>query len=150
VSRHEPINVLIADHDRWTRQTVSTMLGEAGFAVEEASNGMSALRSAAAAPPQIVLIGSGLPEVAAADVLHTLRADPRTRNTAVVQIGASDGRLDVDGWLDLPCRPIELLASVLNALEARHVDHAAPIQSVSARRANAIGERLGLGGMAVH
>jgi DNA-binding response OmpR family regulator len=147
VSRHEPINVLIADHDRWTRQTVSTMLGEAGFAVEEASNGMSALRSAAAAPPQIVLIGSGLPEVAAADVLHTLRADPRTRNTAVVQIGAFDCQLDADGWLDLPCRPVELLASVVNALAARHV---APIQSVSVRRANAVGERLDLGGMAVH
>jgi PleD family two-component response regulator len=119
VQRQEPINVLIAAHDRWTRLTVSTMLDEAGFAVEEASNGVSALRIAAVAPPHIVLLAPVLPEIAPVDVLQTLRADPRTRNTAVVQIGSTERRLAADGLLNLPCNPIELLATVVNALEAR-------------------------------
>jgi CheY-like chemotaxis protein len=100
------IRVLVADHDRWTRLSVSDMLGEAGFAVEQASNGMAALRIAAADPPHIVLIADDLPEICATDVVHTLRSDPRTRHAAVVQVRDF-------------ASPIELLAAVLRSLEAR-------------------------------
>jgi CheY-like chemotaxis protein len=82
------------------------MLSDAGFVVEAASNGMAALRSAAADPPQIVLVGLDLPEISAADVADTLRTDPRMRHTAVVQVRDF-------------ANPIELLATVLSALEAR-------------------------------
>jgi len=88
------------------RHSVSDMLGDAGFAVDEASNGMAALRIAAADPPQIVLIGTDLPEISAADVVDALRCDPRTRHTAVVQVREF-------------ANPIELLAAVLSSLEAR-------------------------------
>jgi CheY-like chemotaxis protein len=100
------IRVLVADHDRWRRVSASDVLSEAGFAVEQASNGMAALRVAAADPPQIVLIGHDLPEISTADVMHTLRRDPRMRHTAVVQVRNF-------------ANPVELLATVLNALEAR-------------------------------
>jgi CheY-like chemotaxis protein len=100
------IRVLVADHDRWRRVSASDTLSEAGFAVEQASNGMAALRVAAADPPQIVLIGQDLPEVTPEEVVHTLRRDPRLRHTAVLQVRDFANR-------------IELLATVLNALEAR-------------------------------
>ena len=106
VTNQKRTRVLVADHDRWTRLSVSDMLSEAGFAVEGASNGMAALRCAAADPPHIVLVGLDLPEISAAEVVDTLRSDPRMRHTAVVQIRDF-------------ANPIELLATVLNTLEAR-------------------------------
>jgi CheY-like chemotaxis protein len=85
---------------------VSDLLGEAGFAVDEASNGMAALRIAATDPPHIVLIGRDLPELSPADVVTTLRNDPRTRHTAVMRVQDF-------------ANSIELLAAVLSSLEAR-------------------------------
>jgi CheY-like chemotaxis protein len=100
------IRVLVADHDRWRRVSAADVLREAGFAVEQASNGMAALRVAAADPPQIVLIGHDLPEISTVDVMHSLRRDPRMRHTAVLQVRNF-------------ANPVELLATVLTALEAR-------------------------------
>src|SRR2546430_5073216 len=88
---------------------MSSMLAEAGFEVAEASNGMSAMRMALEAQPNIVVIGPGLPEIAPADVMRSLHSDLRMRRTAVVQV-------------DNPCSAIELLATVVSALEARHSD----------------------------
>src|SRR2546422_10068315 len=101
------IRVLVADHDRWTRHSVSDILVEAGFAVAEASNGMAVLRGAAVDPPRIVLLGSALPEISTADVVRALRNDPRMRHTAVVEVRNL-------------ANPIELLATVLRALHARN------------------------------
>ncbi len=102
---------------------MSSMLAEAGFEVAEASNGMSALRMALEAQPQIVVIGRGLPEISAADVMRTLHSDHRMRHTAVVQVVN-------------PCNAIELLATVVSALEARHTERqaevAVPTRSVRA------------------
>jgi CheY-like chemotaxis protein len=121
------ISVLVADHDRWARLSICSVLSEAGFTVEEASNGVSALRIAAACAPHLVIVGHGLPEIATADVVRALRNNPRTRHTAVVEFRAGAGldtaavgHVDVDGRFDFPCNPIELLATVVNALEARH------------------------------
>jgi CheY-like chemotaxis protein len=100
------IRVLVADHDRWTRSNVSNVLSEAGFAVDQASNGLAALRMAAADPPHIVLLGRDLPEITSAEVVRSLRSDPRTRRTAVFEVRNL-------------ANPIELLATVLDALEAR-------------------------------
>jgi CheY-like chemotaxis protein len=125
------INVLIADHNAWTRQTVSRMLGEAGMTVELASNGMSALRIATAAQPHVVLIGPQLPEVASTELVRELRANPRTRHAAVVAI--DDESLDCDGHAMLPCSAVDLLATVVRALET----HRAALAPVTSRVAQA-------------
>jgi DNA-binding response OmpR family regulator len=121
------------------------MLDAAGFDVEQASNGVAALRMADTTQPQIVLIRHNLPEIGAPDVLDTLKQDSRTRHCAVLEIrerrDIASG-LEADGGLSLPCHPIELLAAVMDALEARHpsrrsvarpqTEPAAPMRSVSA------------------
>ena len=105
------------------------------------------MRIAEVAPPQIVLLRHNLPELGAVDVLHMLRTDRRTRHCAVLQLQlqdwtiADDG-LDADGLLNLPCHPVELLATVVDALESRHAvrgpvaqsqaDVGVPMRSVSA------------------
>ncbi len=145
VSGHERISVLVADHDKWTRLNLSTMLDDAGFCVEQASNGVAAVRIAEVAQPQIVLLRHNLPEIGAVDVLHMLRGDRRTRHCAVLQVqdgNFADDELDSDGLLNLPCHPVDLLATVIDALESRRalrmtvglnqVEVAAPMRSVSA------------------
>ena len=145
MSGRERISVLVADHDKWTRLNLSTMLDDAGFHVEQASNGITAMRLAEMAQPQIVLLRHNLPELGAADVLHMLRTDRRTRHCAVLQLqdcAVADDELDSDGLLNLPCLPVELLATVIDALETRHavrgsvapsqVEAGVPIRSVSA------------------
>jgi CheY-like chemotaxis protein len=110
------VSVLIADHNRWTRLNLASMLIEAGMLVSEASNGFSALRLALERAPQIVVIGG-------AELSDRLRADPVTRHTAIV--GVHDV-VDADASLALPCNPVELLATVVQALEARrHPRHSA-------------------------
>ena len=145
MSERERISVLVADHDKWTRLNLATMLDDAGFQVEQASNGVSAVRIAEIAQPQIVLLRHNLPELGAVDVLHMMRTDRRTRHCAVLQLHdctSAEDELDSDGLLNLPCHPVELLATVVDALETRHgvrgsaaqnqVPTGVPMRSVSA------------------
>jgi CheY-like chemotaxis protein len=101
------INVLVADHNPWTRFCFARMLSEAGFDVDEASNGVSAVRRALADSPQVVIVGDRLSELSSSDVMLTLRSDPRMHQTALVQIAAT-------------CSSIELVATVIYALEEQH------------------------------
>jgi CheY-like chemotaxis protein len=106
VSGFEGVSVLVADYDRWTRLSVTSMLTTAGFSVQEASNGMSALRMARAGAPDVVMLGPELPEIATDDLVHLLRSDSRTRDVAVVP-------------LPLRYTPIELVAAIVGAVDKR-------------------------------
>jgi CheY-like chemotaxis protein len=78
------MRVLVAEHDPWRRQLLVEMLEAAGCSVQQASNGMTALRLAAQGVPQLVLLAANLPELAAAEVQRALEASARTRGVAVV------------------------------------------------------------------
>ena len=124
------LDVMVVDHDPWTRLQIATALRETGVCVTEASNGASALRRAVASAPHVAILGRALPEIDAEQLTDNLRADPRTRQTAVVALTA---RVDADASLELPYSPIHVLATVVEALEARRQTLAAtPIRSVIA------------------
>ena len=126
MSGYNGVNVLVADYDRWSRLCVSGVLSTAGFSVDEASNGMSALRLARHTRPHVVILGRDLPEIAPTDLVGLLRSDPRTRDTAVLQLSpAHDGQVDADGTISLPCLPIEL-ASILDPIRI-HISQSARI-----------------------
>jgi CheY-like chemotaxis protein len=131
VGEYEGVNILVADHNRWSRLCVASVLTTAGFCVEEASNGMTALRMACDVKPHVVIVGPELPEIAAADLVGLLRSDPRTRDAAVVQVAPAETGCDADVAITLPCSPIELFTSVVDALAARHARSTA---SAPARR----------------
>src|SRR3989442_8518260 len=122
VSGFERLKVLVADSDRWTRLSVTSMLATAGFSVQEASNGMSALRMACAVAPDVVMLGSELPEIASDELVDLLRSDSRTRDVAVVP-------------LSLPCSPIELVATIAGAIDERR---SRPAPSLDPRYAVAV------------
>ncbi len=130
-TRH--LGALVAAHDRWTRESVSTILEDAGFAVQQASNGVSALRIAGRDAPEVVVIADDLAELSPADVASSLRADPRTRHAALLVEVGTDTSPASDVSVGEVSNPVELLAALLTALETRQADAAAaPIRSVSA------------------
>jgi len=124
------LNVLVVDHDKWTRTNLTHALDTSGLRVGEASNGITAMRKALADAPHVVILGSDLPELSTPELVLGLRTDPRTRHAAIV--GVHDV-VDADASLRLPCRPIEVLATLVEALEARRQAVGdAPMRSVSA------------------
>jgi len=115
-NRLTQLNVMVVDHDPWTRLHVATVLDALGVSVAEVSNGATALRRALADVPHVVIVGSDLPEMDAPELLDGLRSDPRTRNTAVVGLSnVPDG----DAELNLPCTVPDVLTSLAIALQAR-------------------------------
>lgn len=106
------------------------MLSEAGADVLEASNGFTALRMALANATHVAIISGDLPEMDATELVRGLRQDQRTRNIAIV--GAHECA-EADVAVEFPCGPVELLGSVVSALETRRqAVAAAPIRSVMA------------------
>jgi CheY-like chemotaxis protein len=80
------MRVLVAHSDVWTRHVVAQSVLEAGCTAIEVSNGSAALRVARRELPDVVILGPTLAEVAALDVLGSLRADPRTRAIRVLML----------------------------------------------------------------
>jgi hypothetical protein len=66
-----------------------------------------------------VLLGASLPEICASEVSEILRSDPRTKRAAIACVESA------------PSNPIELLATVVQALEARRSVAQEPVSSVS-------------------
>ncbi len=124
------LGVMLAEHNAWTRQSIASNLRQAGLSVVETSNGASALRKALVDAPHVVIVGSELPEMGAPELINGLRSEARTQHTALVGIHDLAG---IDAWLNLPCSPVDLLATILEALEVRRQTLAvAPMRSVRA------------------
>src|SRR5262244_1302802 len=86
-ARHESI-ALVVDDDVFVVSALAELLSEHGFDVHTASNGFSAVRQAIECHPTVVLLDLMLPERSGIEVLHDLRAEPATREVAVVVVTA--------------------------------------------------------------
>jgi CheY-like chemotaxis protein len=81
--------VLAVDDMPAHRYAMCRRLQLLGFEVEEAEDGHEALRKAATAMPDVILLDVNLPDVLGLDVCRQLKADPRTRGIPVVFITAT-------------------------------------------------------------
>ena len=81
--RHERL-ALICEHNTWLRLTLTSLFEEMGFAVATASNGYSGLRMAIALCPNIVVIGSALPELSSAQLVEELAKLRRRRGMQMI------------------------------------------------------------------
>jgi DNA-binding response OmpR family regulator len=66
--------VLIVEHDTWLRLALANLFEEIGFTVATASNGFGGLQKAIQLQPEVVVIGSSLPEVSSSQLAHEVRA----------------------------------------------------------------------------
>ena len=125
--------ILVVDDEPQIHRFLRPTLVAAGFTVTSAHTGAEALRAFAAAPPELVLLDLGLPDMDGAAVLEIIR---RTAQTPVVILSAREDEaakvaaLDAgaDDYVNKPFSVAELMARIRAAL--RHAVVAAGTTAV--------------------
>ncbi len=100
-------NILIVDDDDSIRSLLHQELGDAGYTIEEASNGKEALEKVRANRPDLIILDIMMPEMNGFDVAAVLKNDPQTMDIpiivlSVVQDKARGFRIGVDRYLTKP------------------------------------------------
>jgi DNA-binding response OmpR family regulator len=119
--------VLIVDDTTDVRMLAKMSLTAAGFIVEEAGDGASALALARNLAPQCVLLDVGLPDMSGIDVCRELRSHPVTADCTIVMLTTHADAWDkaeaflagADDYIVKPFAPRDLVTRVRAALLRR-------------------------------
>lgn len=124
----DKIRILIVDDEASLRLGVKSILADEGYEVEEAQTGEDAIEKIRAAAPHLVLqdvnMGAGMKGF---DVCRRIKANPRTRQIAVIMLTADSEKgtvvecLDAgaDDYLLKPYDSVRLLEKVRKILSKR-------------------------------
>ena len=121
-----PQRVLVVDDSLDVRELWTMWLQFWGFAVEQADNGLEAVRKARTFQPHLVLMDLWMPVVDGLKATETLKADPHMKNVPVLALSAdtfstaSQRALSAgaERFLPKPVDPDALLAAIRDALAA--------------------------------
>ncbi len=116
--------VLLVDDKPDNLRLLSTMLTENNYDVRRVTRGQMALKTAKAAPPDLILLDIKLPDLDGYQVCHVLKNDPVTAEIPIIFISALDDILDkvkafTIGGVDYITKPFhveEVLVRVKNQL----------------------------------
>ncbi|HRO70391.1 MAG TPA: response regulator, partial [Chitinophagaceae bacterium] len=114
--------ILVVDDDDSIRSLLQQELGDAGYLIEEASNGKEALARIRQHRPDLVILDVMMPEMNGFDVAAILKNDPNTMDIpiivlSIVQDKSRGYRIGVDRYLTKPIDTAELFAEVGNLIE---------------------------------
>jgi DNA-binding response OmpR family regulator len=113
-------HILIVDDDPAIRQLYRTALTLAGFDVDTAADGDTALRKIDEHRPLLVVLDLHLPRVDGLAVLDELRANSDTLDIPVVVVTGAEYQYAVDqatAILRKPCEPEQLLSIIQQYLD---------------------------------
>ena len=126
MGRFEGARILVVEDHPTMREAMRLVLEGEGFAIEEASDGESALTMVRDDPPDLVFLDLNIPGVSGTDVLRALKTDPATASVSVIIVTATgeEGRervirLGADEYFTKPFSPLALLGTVERVLERR-------------------------------
>ena len=91
--------VLVIEDDPASARLAKLILGSEGYQTVVASNGLQGFKMAQADPPNLILLDLMLPGQDGFEVLHCLRAEPRTADVPVVILSAKAHPTD-KRWAD--------------------------------------------------
>jgi len=99
--------LLVVDDDDSIRSLLEQELGDAGYLIDEASNGKEALVKVRANKPDLIILDVMMPEMNGFDVAAVLKNDPQTMDIpiivlSIVQDKARGFRIGVDRYLTKP------------------------------------------------
>ena len=114
--------ILVVDDDTPIRSLLSQELTEAGYKVNEASNGKAALDMVRASRPDLILLDVMMPEMNGFDVAAVLKNDPETMDIpiiilSIVQDEERGFNIGVDRYLTKPIDTEMLFKEVGSLLE---------------------------------
>jgi CheY-like chemotaxis protein len=116
--RRLPCSILVADDHDDLREAVRLVLEYFGFAVHTAATGLDALALAQATRPRILLLDMVLPAIDGEHLARMLRADPTTRDAALIATSASQSlraaamNAGCDTFVVKPIPPLRLVSTV--------------------------------------
>ena len=126
MGRFEGARILVVEDHPTMREAMRLVLEGEGFAIDEASDGDTALDMVRADPPDLVFLDLNIPGVSGTDILRALKDDPQTADVSVIIVTATgeEGRervirLGADEYFTKPFSPIALLGTVERVLERR-------------------------------
>ena len=130
-------STILAVDDTPTNLSVLAELLKDRYRVRVATNGLKALESAAANPPDLILLDVMMPGLNGYEVLERIRADSLLRHIPVIMISAVDEidsvirciQLGAEDYLPKPFNPTLLRARIGASLERKHLHDAVRSQA---------------------
>ena len=121
-SKGNAARLLIVDDDDSIRSLLEQELGDAGYLIDQASNGKEALVKVRANKPDLVILDVMMPEMNGFDVAAVLKNDPQTMDIpiivlSIVQDKARGFRIGVDRYLTKPIDTGLLFSEIGSLLE---------------------------------
>ena len=118
-SAGRPLVLVVDDFDDNRLLYVST-IAEAGYAVDEASNGQEALDKIGAQRPAVIIMDLSMPVVDGWEATRRIKSDPRTADIIIIAVTghATNYGLDrarqagAEAVLTKPCLPEDLLRTI--------------------------------------
>jgi two-component system, OmpR family, KDP operon response regulator KdpE len=129
--QEQPASVLIVDDEPQLRRALAVNLHARGYTVHQAETGEQALRLAADARPDVIVLDLGLPDLDGVDVVHGLRGWSdvpililSVRETEGDKVAALDA--GADDYITKPFGMAELLARLRAAVRRARPEHQQP------------------------
>ena len=161
--QHSPDgHILVVDDDPTVAEVVARYLLRAGYSVERAADGRTALERVARTRPDLLVLDLMLPEIDGLEVCRRLRADPAGRGVPVVMLTAKGDEHDrilglelgADDYVTKPFSPRELVLRIQSVLRRSAAPTPPPspellragdlVLDPGARRAHRAGRELAL------
>ena len=111
--------ILIADYDRTGRQALAASLRQRDFIVHEVASGVEAIDAAELKQPDIILLGTRMPDTDGADAVTELKANPMTARIPIIALVTLGFRGDQE-----KCRAAGAVDCLTKPLGAREIAEA--------------------------
>lgn len=127
--------ILLIEDTVFFRKMYCDMLHNAGYDIDEASDGLEGIQKAQENPPDLILLDLTMPKLDGAATLEKLKGDSRTNQIKVMVLSGRDTAEDVGGALHRGAvdylvkaknNPAEVLQKIKNVLQEDQIEASKP------------------------